>query len=229
MPACHDNIYTQEEFARIAGSFKIKQEPPYGLQERLEKLAWFYKEGAAENDPLLKPHERLRRLKSDYNKLRKDREAWRAMIDNHYLEHAVRVTARERLKEPNEKPSFEVFKAMQIYIDQQFDDIDKINNLKCELLGRAVANLTAEIKASGGKGGNRPKAPLHEFVRDLWEMYHDVAADPETPNGWKASVDECSGEFLEFLAACLSPLEKRERRPSDLFQLYCRATAELCT
>jgi hypothetical protein len=223
LPSSHDNIYTQEEFARIAGSFKIKPEPPYSLQEHLEKLAWIYKEGAAENDPLLKPYERLRHLKSHYNSVRKGREAWRAIIDNHYLERAVRAAATERLKEPNGKPSFEVFQARHIYLDQQFDGIEKVNDLKCELLGRAVADLKVEIKASGGKGGNRADVPLYEFVRGLWEMYVEVAAEPEDPNGWRASATERSGEFLDFLAACLSPLEKKRRRPSNLLQLYQRA------
>jgi len=222
LPACHSNIYTQQEFAQIAGSFKIKQKPPYYLQERIEKLAWFFKEGATESDALLKPSERLRHLEGHYNTLRKGRRAWGATMNNRYLEHNVRMAAADRLKEPNEKPRFELFEARHITIDQQFDEIDRFMDLACELLGRAVADLRAEIDASSAKG---PDVPLHEFVRGLWETYFEEAAEPNEPNGWEASADERSGEFLDFLSACLSPLEKQKRTPSNLFQLYRRACA----
>jgi hypothetical protein len=227
LPACHSNIYTQEEFAQIAGSFKIKQRPPYSPQERIEKFAWFFKEGAGERDPLLKPHKRLRRLESCSDTLEKGLVTWRAIIDDCYLEHAVR-TAALRLEEEVErntnhafKPNFEFFECTQIAVDEKFEEIDRVMDRACELLCEAVADLEAQI-ASGGKRAN---VPLREFVRDLWMTYLELAAEPKEPNGWAASADERSGEFLDFLSACLSPLEKRKRTPSDLFQLYRRACA----
>jgi len=226
--ACHSNIYTQEEFAQIAGSFKIKQKSPYNLQGRIEKLAWFFKEGAGERDPLLKPHKRLRRLESCSDTLEKGLVTWRAIIDDCYLEHAVR-TAALRLEEEVErnknhafKPNFEFFECTQIAVDEKFDEIDRVMDRACELLCEAVADLRAQIDASSSKG---PDVPLHEFVRGLWETYFEQAAEPNEPNGWAASADERSGEFLDFLSACLSPFEKRKRTPSDLFQLYRRACA----
>ena len=218
-------VYSEEDFAKIIRSFKQKDDLTDRFQERLERLVWIYNEGAAENDPLLVLSARKQHLEIDYGQLRRARNAWSRINGNHYLAHQILMAAIAKQVPDLRRPGLISYIGRSFAANRQLSNIRRGLESACEIIKKAIDQVQDEMDPNGGKGGNRPDVPLYQFVRGLWEIYFDFVAEPKKPNGWRASAAECRDEFLDFLAACLEPLEKDPRSPADLYQLYSRACA----
>jgi hypothetical protein len=231
--------YTNSDFVKITRSFNATDnlvgKKQAAFRHSVEKLAWFYKAGKTENDPLLKSlSERKRHLDEGLlQKLRAARRAWVKATGNHYTAHEISRASDALVKQ---LPDFEDPEVLSLdgrssTVHRQLRNIAKNIDLACTIAEKAVARVDLEIEADGRRGSKRSDEALHEFVRSLWDLYDEIAAEPKKPkNPQRADGGQVPGEFLCFLDACLRPVEIRPpeedaRTWGSLYQLYHRAHA----
>jgi hypothetical protein len=231
--AAGETYYSDEQFRRIAASFKIKPGVDLDkLRARFECCAWIYVAFAAHRPRSLGPSERKRKLHS----LHKTAEKLLATLDvvqanartaADILGAADALAKRDGL--PDFGPELIPYESippgdpmsMPVWQGAAAKQIKKIHeDLRwfVRILKEALERTKQDIRPAG----KRADLPQHEFVCGIERIYQETALAPGKPY-FDPISDEERGELLNLLDTCLFPLGVNMTR-SALLGLHRRAT-----
>ena len=229
----HDQpCYADDDIARIAASYRLRSDDvwPIWFKERLERIAWIYRETKAEEKPAI-PSATIRRMEA----LRQRARYLTTILDaaDFRLQGELDLAARE-LADMYGLPDFEA----EVVVYESIPPGDPITKTRWPVerqlykSRQAVDYLVAVFDTALRRmtdekepGGNRADEHLHEIVRALDSFYRETAADPRNPYFDSVSGVE-KGELLSLLHASLYPLGVHLDSSSALLSRWQRAIGQ---
>jgi hypothetical protein len=233
--------YVNDDIIRIASSYRLKCQDavwPIWFKERLERIAWIFREARAEVKPATPSTtmEHLDRLRQRVRYLITQLEK-----ADFQLQGELELAAKE-LADMYGLPDFEaetiVYESIppgnpitknRWPVERQIRKSRQALDYLLAVFDIAYRRMTDEKEP----GGNRPDEHLHELVRAIDGFYRETAADPRDPYSDDEAAtkpgrgDGARGELLELMHSVLWPLGVEEKSPVGLLNLWKRATGRV--